>query len=125
MSSNPTAGELVRAVRLFIRETARPALSGHAAFHARVAENALAIVERELEQAAGAEARGVRRLRALLDQEDGDFDTLTRTLCERIRGGEMDWTDQDLMAHLRQATIDQVRIDQPRYSGLAIATESD
>ena len=125
MSSNPTAGELVRAVRLFIKETARPALSGHAAFHARVAENALAIVERELEEAAGAEARGTERLRALLNQEDGDPDTLTRALCESIRRGEMDWSDRDLMAHLRQATVDQVRIDQPRYSGLAIATESD
>jgi hypothetical protein len=67
MHDQPSAAELVNAVRSFIRETARPQLSGHAAFHARVAENALAIVERELASRPRQEAEEAQRLAALLD----------------------------------------------------------
>ena len=67
MHDQPSAAELVNAVRSFIRETARPQLSGHAAFHARVAENALAIVERELASRPRQEAEEAQRLAALVD----------------------------------------------------------
>ncbi|MEM9739406.1 MAG: DUF6285 domain-containing protein [Pseudomonadota bacterium] len=125
MSTNPTTVELVRAVRAFMGETARPALEGHAAFYARIAENALAIVERELCLSAQSDAAAKDRLRVLLDsslEERRDLETL---LCDRIRKGSLDWQSTALMAHLKASTIDQVKIDQPKYSGLAIATESD
>jgi aminoglycoside phosphotransferase (APT) family kinase protein len=44
----PTARELLEAVREFLTGEVMPATSGQVAFHARVAANALAIVEREL-----------------------------------------------------------------------------
>jgi hypothetical protein len=51
MMDQPSALELVTAVREFIEKHAMPELQGRTAFHARVAANALAIVARELEQA--------------------------------------------------------------------------
>lgn len=125
MATNPTSHELIRAVRLFLSETARPALSGHAAFHARVAENALAIVERELVAGMKANAEAVDRLQSLLESEETDRIALEQELSKKIKAGTLDWSDPDLMDHLRASTIDQVKIDQPKYSGLAIATESE
>ncbi|MFZ3034535.1 MAG: DUF6285 domain-containing protein, partial [Parvibaculum sp.] len=56
MQDQPTAIELVDIVAEFIRVHAMPQLTGHAAFHARVAANALDIVKRELLIAPKAEA---------------------------------------------------------------------
>ena len=49
MREQPTAPELIEAVREFITRDLAPTLTGRLAFHARVAANALAIVARELE----------------------------------------------------------------------------
>ena len=57
MHDQPSVAELVQAVKNFIDETAGPNLSGHAAFHARVASNALSTVLRDLEQRPSAEKR--------------------------------------------------------------------
>ena len=48
MMDKPTLAEIVTAVREFIETRAIPQLTGHTAFHARVAANALAIAEREI-----------------------------------------------------------------------------
>ncbi|MEL6661511.1 MAG: DUF6285 domain-containing protein [Pseudomonadota bacterium] len=124
MASHPSTEELVAAVSAFLKNTARPALSGHAAFHARVAENALAIVERELALGAAANQAAVGRLQALLGRDDGDRAALENELSDKIRRGDMDWATPGLIDHLKLTAIDQVKIDQPKYSGLAIATES-
>lgn len=123
MHDQPTAVELIAAVRGFIAEHARPALSGHAAFHARVAENVLAIVERELVQGAEADSAARARLVALLDAPKGtELDTLNTRLSDAIRDGTMDETTPGLLDHLKASTIDQVKVDQPKYSGLKTAT---
>ncbi|MEK7793508.1 MAG: DUF6285 domain-containing protein, partial [Candidatus Hydrogenedentota bacterium] len=49
MYDRPSIAELVGAVRDFIEQHAMPKLEGHTAFHARVAANALGIVQRQLE----------------------------------------------------------------------------
>lgn len=122
MHDQPSLRELVTAVRGFISEHARPALEGRAAFHARVAENVLAIVERELEHGAAADAAARARLLALLDApEDMDIDALNTRLSDAIRAGTMDETTPGLLAHLKASTIDQVKVDQPKYSGLKTA----
>ena len=126
MYDPPTPGELIRAVRQFIEEQAMPQLEGHTGFHARVAANALAIVERQLELGPPAEAAEHERLRALLGQ-DGDLESLTRELCRRIRAGELTADDEGLVEHLRIATLDKLAVDQPRYSGYrrALAARED
>jgi hypothetical protein len=116
MMDQPSALELVTAVREFIEKHAMPELQGRTAFHARVAANALAIVARELEQAAPASEDESRRLQALLKQ-DGTLEALNRELCRQIRSGQIAWNDPALAAHLTAATLAKVAIDQPNYSG--------
>ena len=116
MMDQPSALELVTAVREFIEKHAMPELQGRTAFHARVAANALAIVARELEQAGPSGADEAARLRNLL-QQDGTLAELNRELCRRIRAGQIVWNDPALAAHLVPATLAKVAVDQPNYSG--------
>ena len=116
MMDQPSAAELVTAVREFLEKHAMPALTGHTAFHARVAANALAIVARELEQGGAANTAEHQRLRQLL-KTDGTLDELNRELCRRIRSGAVALDDPALGDHLRQTTLAKVAIDQPNYSG--------
>lgn len=123
MHDQPSVPELLEAVKSFIDETAAPNLKGHAAFHARVASNALATVLRELEQRPGAEAQERAGLTDLLDAEDNhqSTDQLNRELSAHIRSGKMTVDTPGLIEHLKRTTMAQVEIDQPRYSGLKTA----
>lgn len=115
MYDRPTVLELVSAVRDFIERQAMPKLEGHAAFHARVAVNALGIVLRQLEQAPAAEAEELERLRALLGR-DGSLEEQNRELCARIRAGELDLDTPGLAEHLRATTFAKLAVDQPKYT---------
>ena len=122
MHDHPSVPELVQAVKNFIDETAAPNLTGHAAFHARVASNALATVLRDLSERPAAETAERQRLMDLLGApEDLATTDLNRTLSARIRTGEMTADTPGLLAHLKATTMAQVEIDQPRYSGLKTA----
>ncbi len=122
MHDQPSVAELVAAVKNFIDETAAPNLTGHAAFHARVASNALETVLRDMENRPDNEREEAARLIALLDAaENSDLDDLNQALSERIRSGAMTTETPGLLAHLKTTTIAQVEIDQPRYSGLKTA----
>ena len=116
MYDRPSLIELVTAVRDFVERQAMPRLEGHAAFHARVAVNALAIVARQLEQGPAAEAEELARLRALLGH-DGTLDAQNRELCARIRAGEIGLDTPGLAEHLRATTFAKLAVDQPKYSG--------
>jgi hypothetical protein len=125
MHDAPSTAELVEAVKRFIDDTASPQLTGHAAFHARVASNVLATILRELEQRPGAEADEKARLIALLGADaDPPLDALNRELCNRIQAGSMNLSTDGLLDHLKTTTISQLSVDQPRYSGLALALQS-
>lgn len=121
MHDAPSAKELIEAVKAFIDKTAAPQLTGHAAFHARVASNALATVLRELEIRPAAEAAEKERLEALLGTTGGTTEELNQKLCDAIRNGEMDLSTQGLLPHLKSTTIAQLSVDQPGYSGLKSA----
>lgn len=116
MMDQPSAHELVTAVREFIEKHAMPELQGRTAFHARVAANALAIVARELELATPAAASEREGLSALLNR-DGTLDEQNRALCKAIRSGSLPWNDPRLAAHLIATTLAKTAIDQPNYSG--------
>ncbi|MEZ5947499.1 MAG: DUF6285 domain-containing protein [Hyphomonas sp.] len=125
MHDAPSTAELIESVKRFIDEAAAPQLSGHAAFHARVASNVLATVLRELEQRPAATDSERTRLVALLGTSaSDDVDTLNRRLCEHIRSGRMDLATPGLLDHLKTTTIDQLSVDQPNYSGLARALQT-
>jgi hypothetical protein len=116
MMDQPSATEILTAVREFIDKHAIPALSGRTAFHARVASNALSIVLRELELGPESARRELEGLRSLLGTS-GTLEELNRELCRRIRAGELDPLDTALGHHLVQTTLSKVEIDQPGYSG--------
>lgn len=121
MIAHPTAAELLDAVIGFIETRAAPQLSGRDAFLARVAVNALATVRRELAEGDGAEARAVERLAAILGRDD-NFEALNADLSERLREGALE-ADEAVLTHLRTSAVDQIRIDQPNYSGLQALLE--
>ena len=122
MHDQPSVLELLQAVKSFIDESAAPQLKGHAAFHARVASNALSTAMRDLEQRPNAAAQERDGLTELLGPSDGlSLDALNRSLSEKIKSGEMTVQTPGLLAHLKQTTMAQVEIDQPRYSGLKTA----
>jgi uncharacterized tellurite resistance protein B-like protein len=119
MYQTPSTSQLVTAVKSFIDDIAAPELKGHAAFHARVASNVLATVLRELEIGQTADSEERKRLSELLNTNvDTDAETLNRALSQAIRSGEITLATVGLLDHLKSTTIDQLSIDQPRYSGL-------
>lgn len=121
MIVNPTATELIDAVIGFIENCAAPQLKDRDAFLARVAVNALAAVRREIELGPAAEAAATLRLKAILGR-DGSFADLNEALTAGIQDGSIDAFRPDVAAHLKASIIDQVRIDQPNYSGLKALT---
>ena len=119
MHDAPSRKEMITAVKAFIDQTAMPALKGHAAFHARVASNVLAIVLRELEIRPGAESAEHQRLVDLLKADESEtVESLNEQLCNLLKQGDMDLNSPGLLEHLKTTTIDQLSVDQPAYSGL-------
>lgn len=114
MHGRPDPQDLLDAVAGFLREQALPQLSPHAAYHARVAANALDIVRRQLQLAPEADAAEHCRLRDLL-QREGSLAELNLRLCERIASGAMGFDTPGLLQHLWQTTLDKLAVDQPGY----------
>ena len=122
MYDRPEIRELVAVVKEFLERQAMPALEGRVAFHARVAANALGIVERELELAGAANDTERESLRVLLGG-DGGLDELNRELCRRLRSGDLTAETPGLLDHLRATTLAKLAVDQPRYSAYRRALE--
>jgi hypothetical protein len=90
----PSTAELVRAVREFLEQDVMPATDGRLSFHARVAANVLAQVERELQSG--------------LPDTTGDAD-----LVKAIRAGPVDFAQ----AHeqINETVVAKLRISNPRH----------
>jgi len=115
MQDPPTIDELLASTSTFLREVAVPQLSGHAAFHARVAANALELVRRELALRPQAERVEHARLESLLGTH-GALDELNALLCQRIAAGAVDLSAPALLEHLWATTLAKVAVDQPTYA---------
>jgi hypothetical protein len=103
---------LIEAVQLFLSEL-EPELKGRRAFHAKVAQNALAIVARELAQAP--QAREQALLAGVLGH-DGPLDGLRGELCGRLRSGSMGEATPGLVEALLQVALAKCAVDNPRYA---------
>ena len=123
-SNRPTRDELLEAVVEFLEKRLMPKLDKHTAFHTRVAANVLNIVRRELEQGPELDAEELARLKDLLG-EDGTLDELNAELCTRIRKGDLDQRNPDLMEHLFLTTMGKLSVDQPIYSAYQRAREEE
>ncbi len=119
MMDKPEIGELVAAVRNFLEQKAMPELTGHTAFHARVAVNALDIVLRELAHGPALEAAERKGLSAFV--AEGTLVEMTRALCAKIRDGALTPDTPGLLEQLEATTRGKLSVDQPNYSGLAHA----
>ena len=90
----PSSAELTHAVCEFLEQEVMPATEGHLSFHARVAANLLAQIEREL--------------RTGLPDTTGDAD-----LCAAIRAGSVDLAQA--YEAIRETVIAKLRISNPRH----------
>jgi hypothetical protein len=115
MQDTPNPSEILAAVARFLKDEAAPALSGHLAFQARVAANALEMMRRQIELAPGAEAEELARLKTLLGR-NGDLAALTAELSRRIAAGEADLATPGLADHLWATTLAKMAVDQPTYA---------
>ncbi|MCP5179843.1 MAG: phosphotransferase family protein [Pseudomonadales bacterium] len=116
----PRLDELLVSVRDFLHKDVMAATQGRTNFLARVAGNSLDIVLRDLAVGPQHRAEEKARLKALVGG-DGDVKALRTALVEAIRNGSLPLHDAALIEHLRQTVVNQVAIDQPRYSGFRTA----
>jgi hypothetical protein len=124
MHDAPSNSELIEGVKHFLDTVAMPQLSGHAAFHARVASNALAIVLRDLAHRPNADATARARLIHLLGAPStASLEDLNKALCHGLKSGRLGLETPGLLTHLKMTAIDQVSVDQPNYSGLETARQ--
>jgi hypothetical protein len=115
MQDPPTIDELLESASTFLREVAVPQLSGHTAFHARVAANALELVRRELTLGAQSAQAEQASLQSLLGAQ-GSLIDLNELLCQRIAAGALDLDTPGLAEHLWATTLAKLAIDQPSYA---------
>lgn len=116
----PRIDELVTSVRDFLRDDVMAATAGRTNFLARVAGNSLDIVLRQLALGEPARAAEHARLRALLGSDD-DLSALRWQLSRALRDGGMALDTPGLQEHLRATVVNQIAIDQPRYTGFQTA----
>ncbi len=112
MSEQIEAAALIEAVGLFLASI-EGALSPRDAFHAKVAQNALAIVAREL--ALKPRAAEAAALAGFLDH-DAPLDKLRAELCGRLRSGQLTPETPGLIEALTDAVLAKVAVDNPRYA---------
>ncbi len=103
----PTAAELVEAVREYL-EGVMERREGGAAFEARVARNALAIVEREDRLGPAVAAAHAQRVRALGFRDDAG-------LAAAIRAGHLDADWETVANALAASARDQLLVANPGY----------
>ena len=116
--------ELALGARDLLRDDVMAASHGRPQFLARVAANALDIVLRELAIGPEHHRRERERLCALLGDDD-ELEPLRWRLVKALRDGSMQLGSPELAAHLRATVVNQVAIDQPRYSGFRAAVGKD
>lgn len=104
----PTAAELVEAVREWVDTDVRSATSGRVAFHARVAVNALAMVERELALGDGHRRAHQAGLTALGCADEAE-------LAAGIRSGALDDRASEVRTVVAHAVRSKLEVANPRW----------
>jgi hypothetical protein len=110
LHGRPTAAELVEAVREFLVDEVMPAADAELRFHARVAANALATVERELtlgESQARAHAQALDRLGVASEAE----------LAAAIRSGALDDRADEVLDTVRATVRARLEVANPDHLG--------
>ncbi|MBM68581.1 MAG: hypothetical protein CME43_03775 [Haliea sp.] len=125
--SHTDAKELLAAVQGFLRQSVLPQLEGFDAYTTRVAANSLAIVSREiaarddileLDREAGSRWLGP----AAGASPDEENHPAARALSLALRDGRLQVSGA-FIDYLRERTLRQMAIDNPRYSGFKQARQ--
>ncbi len=106
LHGRPTAAELVEAVREWVVGDVRAQASSRVAFHTRVAENVLGMLERELGVGGAMAADHAARLAGLGVADDHGF-------AAGVRDGSL--TGPDVVTAMAEAAVDKLRIANPRW----------
>ena len=104
----PTAAQLVEAVREFLEGDVSAATDGRVRFHARVAANVCAIVERELALGPAQADATAARLAALGAADDAE-------LAAGIRRGDYDGRWAEVATAVRETVRDKLLVANPKY----------
>jgi hypothetical protein len=104
----PTAEQLVESVREWIERDVIPGTEGRLQFHARVALNVLAMVERELAQGPQQAADHSTRLAGLGVADEAE-------LAAAIRNGTFDDRLDEVRQVVRATVEDKLRVANPKY----------
>jgi hypothetical protein len=115
LHDRPTAAELVVAVREYLERDVMTGTEGRLAFHARVAANVLAMVERELTIGPALDAEEHAGLVSLLGH-DGTIRELTGELAARIRDASLDDRRPEVVAHVRAGVLAKLAVANPTYA---------
>ena len=104
----PTSAELIESVREWLERDVMPGTTGRLQFHARVAVNVLAMVERELAAGAGQAMAHQARLDVLGSTDDADLAT-------RIRHGDLDDRLPEVRDLVWASVRDKLSVANPKY----------
>jgi hypothetical protein len=104
----PSASELLEAVREWLDRDVVAATDGRLRFHARVASNVLAMVEREIELGPRQEEAHLTRLAQLGVADDTE-------LAAAIRSRRFDDRIDELVELLTESVVDKLAVANPRY----------
>jgi len=104
----PSAAQLVESVREWLQGDVLASTEGRLQYHARVAINALSIVERELALGAAQHAAHAERLRALGVADDAE-------LSAAIRSGALDDRLDEVRELVWQSVRDKLAVANPKY----------
>ena len=116
MNGRPDITQLNQAVAEFSARSAGTADAAAHAYHAKVASNLQAIVQREAALGPAADEAELARLQTLLGDPLAHLPGLQRRLCAAIASGAIDLATPGLAEHLWRTALDQAAIDQPSYS---------
>jgi len=106
LHGRPTAAELLEALREWVVGDVREAATGRVAFHSRVAENVLGILEREVTLGPAMERAHQQRLAGLGVADDHAF-------AAGVRDGSL--TGPAAVQAMAESVVDKLRVANPRW----------
>lgn len=123
----PRADELISAVSDFLRDQVMTETEGRTSFLSRVSANSLDIIGREFDLLPENRRREHAALLTFFccdaADNDADLENLRWRLVHALRDESQPLDDKFLKSYLRNTVVNQVAIDQPRYSGFQQALE--
>lgn len=120
----PRMDELLVSVRDFLRADVMAGTQGRLNFMARVASNSLDIVLRETSLGPPARKKELEQIEKLFSKTQSnsdDLEVLRWDLVHQLRDKSMPLDNPLLHTYLRHTVVNQIAIDQPKYSGLHTA----